>query len=317
MSFSTDTKNELARILPEERSVAVAELAAIVKSAGSIQIAGYKKINLKILTELNSIARKVFKLLKNNFNINTTISINKNQMLKRNNSYVLTVTDEMGATELLRELGMLEPGDGFFTVDKVPEKLIEQDECKRAFLRGAFLGGGSISDPDKSYHMEFVTNSEEFAISLKDLINSIGLNSKIVPRKSNHIVYLKESEQISDLLSVIGAHNALLSLQNTKILKEMRNNVNRIVNCETANLSKTVNAAVRQVEDINLIQRTIGISNLPMNLQEIAQIRVEYEDMTLKELGEMLDPPIGKSGVNHRLRKIGEIAERLREENNI
>jgi len=317
MSFSTDTKNELARILPEERSVAVAELAAIVKSAGSLQIAGYKKINLKILTELNSIARKVFKLLKNNFDINTTISINKNQMLKRNNSYVLTVTDEMGATELLRELGMLEPGDGFFTVDKVPEKLVEQDECKRAFLRGAFLGGGSISDPDKSYHMEFVTNSEEFAISLKDLINSIGLNSKIVPRKSNYIVYLKESEQISDLLSVIGAHNALLSLQNTKILKEMRNNVNRIVNCETANLSKTVNAAVRQVEDINLIQRTIGISNLPNNLQEIAQIRVEYEDMTLKELGEMLDPPIGKSGVNHRLRKIGEIAEGLREEDNL
>ena len=317
MSFSTDTKNELARILPEERSVAVAELAAIVKSAGSLQIAGYKKINLKILTELNSIARKVFKLLKNNFDINTTISINKNQMLKRNNSYVLTVTDEMGATELLRELGMLEPGDGFFTVDKVPEKLVEQDECKRAFLRGAFLGGGSISDPDKSYHMEFVTNSEEFAISLKDLINSIGLNSKIVPRKSNYIVYLKESEQISDLLSVIGAHNALLSLQNTKILKEMRNNVNRIVNCETANLSKTVNAAVRQVEDINLIQRTIGISNLPNNLQEIAQIRVEYEDMTLKELGEMLDPPIGKSGVNHRLRKLGEIAEGLREENNL
>lgn len=317
MSFSTDAKNELARILPDERKVAVAELAAIIKSAGSIQIAGYKKINLKIITELNSIARKVFKLLKVNFDINTTISINKNQMLKRNNSYVLTVTDEMGATELLRGLGVLEPGDGFFTVNKVPEKLVEEDECKRAFLRGAFLGGGSISDPDKSYHMEFVTNSEEFAISLKDLINSLGLNSKIVPRKNNHIVYLKESEQISDLLSVIGAHKALLSLQNTKVLKEMRNNVNRIVNCETANLSKTVNASVRQVEDINLIQKTIGISNLPKNLQEIALIRVEYEDMTLKELGEILDPPIGKSGVNHRLRKIGEIAERLREENKL
>nr|WP_312215174.1 DNA-binding protein WhiA [Clostridioides sp.] len=317
MSFSTDAKNELARILPDERKVAVAELAAIIKSAGSIQIAGYKKINLKIITELNSIARKVFKLLKVSFDINTTISINKNQMLKKNNSYVLTVTDEMGATELLRELGVLEPGDGFFTVNKVPEKLVEEDECKRAFLRGAFLGGGSISDPDKSYHMEFVTNSEEFAISLKDLINSLGLNSKIVPRKNNHIVYLKESEQISDLLSVIGAHKALLSLQNTKVLKEMRNNVNRIVNCETANLSKTVNASVRQVEDINLIQKTIGISNLPKNLQEIALIRVEYEDMTLKELGEILDPPIGKSGVNHRLRKIGEIAERLREENKL
>jgi len=308
MSFSTDAKNELARILPDGRKVAIAELAAIIKSAGSIQIVGYKKINLKIITELNSIARKVFKLLKVNFDINTTISINKNQMLKRNNSYVLTVTDEMGATELLRELGVLEPGDGFFTVNKVPEKLVEEDECKRAFLRGAFLGGGSISDPDKSYHMEFVTNSEEFAISLKDLINSLGLNSKIVPRKSNYIVYLKESEQ---------AHTSLLELENIRIMKEMRNNVNRIVNCETANLSKTVNASVRQVEDINLIQKTIGISNLPKNLQEIALIRVEYEDMTLKELGDILDPPIGKSGVNHRLRKIGEIAEKLREENKL
>ena len=186
-------------------------------------------------------------------------------------------------------------------------------KCIRAFLRGAFLGGGSISDPEKNYHMEFVTNNEDFANSLKDLINSLGFNSKIVSRKNNYVVYLKESEQISDLLSIIGAHNALLSLQNTKIVKEMRNNVNRIVNCETANLSKTVNAAVRQVENIRFIQETIGISSLPENLQEIARIREEYEDMTLKELGEMLNPPIGKSGVNHRLRKIEEIANKLRE----
>lgn len=316
MSFSTDTKNELARVLPEDRDLEVAELAAIVKSAGSIQIAGFKKMNLKVVTELNSIARKVFKILKNNFDINTTITINKNQMLKRNNSYVLTVTDEMGAVDLLKKLGMLEQGEGFFTVKDVPKHLVETDECKRAFIRGAFLGGGSISDPDKSYHMEFVTNSEEFATSLKDLVNSLGLNSKVVPRKNNFIVYLKESEQISDLLSMIGAHSALLSLQNTKILKEMRNNVNRIVNCETANLSKTVNAAVRQVEDIKYIQNTMGISNLPKNLQDIALIRIENEDMTLKEIGEMLDPPIGKSGVNHRLKKLGEIAKKLREENN-
>ncbi|MGL5694944.1 MAG: DNA-binding protein WhiA, partial [Peptostreptococcaceae bacterium] len=185
-----------------------------------------------------------------------------------------------------------------------------------AFLRGAFLGGGSISDPEKNYHMEFVTNNEDFANSLKDLINSLGFNSKIVSRKNNYVVYLKESEQISDLLSIIGAHHALLSLQNTKILKEMRNNVNRIVNCETANLSKTVNAAVRQVENIRFIQQTIGINSLPENLQEIAVIREEYEDMTLKELGEMLNPPIGKSGVNHRLRKIEEIANKLRENTN-
>ncbi|SCI22172.1 DNA-binding protein WhiA [Romboutsia sp. 1001713B170207_170306_H8] len=313
MSFSTETKNELARIMPENKECSLCELSAIVKLAGTIQIVGYKKLNIKVITELNSIARKVFKLLKQNFAINTTISVNKNQMLKRNNSYVLVVKNEMGSEKLLRELGILPLEDAFYPTDKVPEHLLKNDECIRAFLRGAFLGGGSISDPEKNYHMEFVTNSEEFASSLKDIINSLGFNSKIVSRKNNYVVYLKESEQISDLLSVIGAHNALLSLQNTKIVKEMRNNVNRIVNCETANLSKTVNAAVRQVENIRFIQETIGINSLPENLQEIARIREEYEDMTLKELGEMLNPPIGKSGVNHRLRKIEEIANKLRE----
>lgn len=312
MSFSAETKNELSRVISNDDYCNMTELAAIVRLAGSIQIAGYRKLNLKITTELNSVARKVFKLLKQNFGINTTISVNKNQMLKRNNSYVLIVTSEMGSENLLRELGILEPGDGFYTVNKVPENLLQNEECIRSFIRGAFIGGGSISDPGKNYHMEFVTNNEDFAKSLKDLINKLGFNCKVVSRKNNFVVYLKESEQISDLLSIIGAHNALLSLQNTKIVKAMRNNVNRIVNCETANLSKTVNASVRQIENIKLIQDTIGISSLPENLQEIARIRLECEDMTLKELGEMLEPPIGKSGVNHRLRKIEEIANDLR-----
>ena len=257
MSFSAETKNELARVISEDDYCNKTELAAIVRLAGSIQIAGYRKLNLKITTELNSVARKVFKLLKQNFGINTTISVNKNQMLKRNNSYVLMVTSEMGAEHLLKELGILEPGDGFYTVNKVPENLLQNEECIRAFIRGAFIGGGSISDPGKNYHMEFVTNNEDFAKSLKDLINKLEFNCKVVSRKNNFVVYLKESEQISDLLSVIGAHNALLSLQNTKIVKAMRNNVNRIVNCETANLSKTVNASVRQIENIKLIQDSI------------------------------------------------------------
>ena len=302
MSFFFFFKNELARVISNDDYCNMTELAAIVRLAGSIQIAGYRKLNLKITTELNSVARKVFKLLKQNFGINTTISVNKNQMLKRNNSYVLIVTSEMGSENLLRELGILEPGDGFYTVNKVPENLLQNEECIRSF----------ISDPGKNYHMEFVTNNEDFAKSLKDLINKLGFNCKVVSRKNNFVVYLKESEQISDLLSIIGAHNALLSLQNTKIVKAMRNNVNRIVNCETANLSKTVNASVRQIENIKLIQDTIGISSLPENLQEIARIRLECEDMTLKELGEMLEHPIGKSGVNHRLRKIEEIANDLR-----
>ena len=310
MSFSSETKNELARVKDIDVNDKQAELSAIVRMSGTIQFAGLRKINVKITTELNSVARRVFKLLKKEFNIETTISVNKNQMLKRNNSYVLMVKSENGAEKLLKKLGILEDRDGFFPTNCIPKEIFEDDILKKAYLRGAFLGGGSISDPEKNYHMEFVTNNEDYANSLRDLINSFGLNSKIVARKNSFVVYLKESEQISDLLSMIGAYQALLSLQSTKIV--MRNNVNRIVNCETANLSKTVNAAVRQVENIKLIQNKIGISSLPENLQEIALLRVENEDMSLKELGEMLNPPISKSGVNHRLKKIEQIANDLK-----
>lgn len=312
MSFSTETKNELTRIMADDLRYRKAELSGITKLAGTIQIAGYKKINLKISTELNSIARKIFKILKSDFDINTNIVVNKNQMLKRNNSYVLTVTSEMGSYKLMKDLGILESSEGFFTSSTIPSWILEDEECKKAFIRGAFLGGGSISDPEKNYHLEFVVNHEEFAKSLMELINSLGFNSKIVSRKNSYVVYLKESEQISDLLSVIGGFQALLSLQNTKILKQMRNDVNRIVNCETANLSKTVNAAVRQVENIRFIQNKIGISRLPESLQQIALLRVENEDLTLKELGELLNPPISKSGVNHRLKKIEDIANELK-----
>lgn len=312
MSFSAETKNELARVFSDNKCCNISELSAIVRLSGSIQIAGYKKLNLKISTELNSTARKVFKLLKSNFGIHTDISVNKNQMLKRNSSYVLMITNDMGAKDLLRELGILSEEEGFLTMNKVPENLIKDNDCVRAFIRGAFLGGGSISDPEKNYHLEFVTNNEEFAESLKDLINSLGFNSKTVSRKNNYVVYLKESEQISDLLNIIGAHQALLSLESTKIVKEMRNNVNRLVNCETANLSKTVNAAVRQIENIKYIEEKVGLNHLPPNLREIAMLRIEYEDLTLKELGEMAKPELSKSAVNHRLRKIEQIADDLR-----
>lgn len=315
MSFSAKTKNELSRVISPRKCCNIMELSAIVKLSGSLQLTGNKKINLKITTEHNSIARKIFKLLKMNFGINTEITVNKNKTLKKSTSYVLLITSDMGAVNLLKELGILCNDDGFYTLNTVPTHLIKDENCARSFIRGAFLGGGSISDPEKNYHLEFVTTNEEFADSLKDLINSMGFNAKIVSRKNNYVVYLKESEQISDLLSIIGAHNALLSLQNVKIVKEMRNNVNRLVNCETANLTKTVSAAVRQIDNIKYIKNKVGMDHIPKNLREIANLRIEYEDLSLKELGEMLDPPVGKSGVNHRLRKIEKIAEDLKEKN--
>ena len=191
--------------------------------------------------------------------------------------------------------------------------LLQQVCCRRAFLRGAFLAGGSISDPKKSYHFEIVCKTLEQAEQLRDIINSFAMEAKIVERKKHQVVYLKEGAQIVDMLNIMEAHVALMNLENVRILKEMRNSVNRKVNCETANISKTVNAAVKQLEDIVFIRDKAGLDGLPDNLREIALLRLENPDAPLKELGTFLDPPVGKSGVNHRLRGISEIAETLRE----
>ncbi len=191
------------------------------------------------------------------------------------------------------------------------EQLLERSCCKRAFLRGAFLAAGSISDPEKSYHFEIVCQQPQQAQLLQELLVSFDLDAKIVQRKKYHIVYLKEGAQIVDALNVMGAYVALMNLENVRILKEMRGSVNRIVNCETANINKVVGAAYRQVEDIHYIQSRIGLDELPPSLREMALLRLEYPDTSLKDLGELCDPPVGKSGVNHRLRKLAELAEKL------
>ena len=201
-----------------------------------------------------------------------------------------------------------------YTFQTQREQLLSRTCCKRAFLRGAFLASGSISDPQKSYHFEIVCRTMEQAEQLQQLMNGFETEAKIVERKGHYVVYLKEGSQIVDMLNVMEAYISLMNLENVRILKEMRNSVNRKVNCETANISKTVNAAVKQLEDIELIRSKLGLDQLPQNLREMALIRLEYPEAALKELGNYLTPPVGKSGVNHRLRKLAEIAEDLRGE---
>lgn len=315
MSFSLKVKNEVCRYVEMSKSQAIAELSAIMKVSGTLLLGGNKQFSFKVTTENPAIARFVFKLLKDHFGIHTKIMVKKSNSLKKNNVYMILITEEMGVKNLLKEVGLLKERENIFALDySIPEDILEDENCKRAYIRGAFLGGGSVSNPEKTYHLEFVTHDNEYADDLSSLINQYGLNSKVIQRKSSFIVYIKEGEQIVDLLNIISAHSSLLELENVRIMKEMRNNVNRLVNCETANLSKTVNAAVRQVESIKIIQKEIGLTRLPKNLQEIAELRLNYPDESLKELGEMLNPPVGKSGVNHRLRRIEKIAEEVRRE---
>ena len=194
----------------------------------------------------------------------------------------------------------------------VNNMVIMQECCKRAFIRGAFLTTGSISDPEKFYHFEIVCATEAKAEQLQKIIKFFEIDAKIVERKKHFVVYIKEGSGIVDILNVMEAHVALMNLENVRILKEMRNSVNRKVNCETANLKKTVSASVKQIEDIKYIRDTVGLSTLSEGLEEMAMLRLDNPEASLKELGSMLNPPVGKSGVNHRLRKICDIADGLK-----
>jgi DNA-binding protein WhiA len=230
--------------------------------------------------------------------------------LKKNNVYIVRLSQR--AKEILEDMKIL--GDGFTFIHDIASDLIKKKCCKRSYLRGAFLAGGSVNNPEtSSYHLEIASLYKEHNDSLCELMNKFGLNSKTLERKKGYITYLKEAEKITEFLNIVGAVNALLRFEDVRIVRDMRNSVNRLVNCETANLNKTIGASIRQVENIRYINETVGLNILPDKLREIAELRLHYTDVTLKELGEMVTgSTISKSGINHRLRKIDEIADKLR-----
>jgi len=310
MSFSVKTKDELARIEPGKSCCQKAELAALIKMDGTIHLSGHHQVGLQISTENAAIARRIFRMLKDLYDLQSEILVSRKARLKKNNSYLVRVGAGEKVRFILAELGMLdEKGRLFYGLKK---ELVKRECCRRAYLRGVFLGGGSVNNPEGTYHLEIITNNEQHAEDICCLINRYNLAAKISTRKNWQVIYLKESEHIISLLNLMGAHSALLSFENVRIYKDMRNQVNRLVNCETANLNKTVNAAVRQVDNIKFIASTIGLDKLTPSLREMAEIRLEYPDISLKELGEMLEPPVGKSGVNHRIRKLEIIADKIR-----
>ena len=315
MSFSSRVKEELSRQHSSARHCQIAEIAAILSLCGRIHIDEEDQYSIRIHTENVAVARKYFTLLKKAFNIKADVSIRRNAFLKRNRTYTVWVRESRDAVRVLEATKLMDRHGEIGETLSVGHNLVLQNPCcRRAFIRGAFLASGSISDPEKFYHFEIVCASSEKAEQLREVIATFSIDAKIVVRKKYYVVYIKEGSQIVDILSVMEAHVALMELENIRILKEMRNSVNRQVNCETANINKTVSAAVKQLGDISYIRDTVGIDYLPESLAEIAQVRLERPEATLKELGEILNPPVGKSGVNHRLRKISTIAETLREQ---
>ena len=314
MSFSGNVKEELSEHWSSARHCQIAELAAILGLCGSIIINSRNEYRVKVHTENKAVARKVFTLIKKTFNIESDISIRRN-IQKQSVSYSVVVKQHQDALRVLQAVKLIDEHlDGFEEVRIVNPIVVQQTCCKRAFIRGAFLAAGSMSDPKKAYHFEIVCAAEPMAEQIRELMSSFSMDAKIVQRKKSYVVYLKEGSQIVDILNIMEAHVSLMELENVRILKEMRNSVNRKVNCETANLNKTVSAAVKQLEDITYLRDTIGLEKLSEGLEEVALARLSHPDASLKELGALLSPPVGKSGVNHRLRKLGDLAEKVRKE---
>ncbi|MDP2892721.1 MAG: DNA-binding protein WhiA [Bacillota bacterium] len=309
MSFSSAAKHEIIHNKIGGQCCLAAELCAFLHLNGSIILGS--GLSLMLRTEDPATARRVFTLLKALFGIHTGIAMKDSTKFKKGHIFELGVSGEETVKEILHRTGLMKGDAELFP--GIAGGVVKKRCCRRAFLRGAFLAAGSVANPEKNYHLEFVTHSSVFAEDICRLLAGFGLHSKTVIRKGSPIVYLKDGEGIVEFLKLIGANNAILELENVRILKQVRNNVNRAVNCETANLQKTLDASYRQAGNIKYLEANYGFDKLSPQLRRIAELRLEYPDATLSELSELAEENIGKSGVNHRLRKLDEIAERIRE----
>lgn len=301
MSFSSNVKAELLTCILSNKQIHCkkAQLLAIINCCGYVSIAPLHKFvvihneNLDILNLCKNLIWDFFQY---------TVDISLNELLIEDSA----VVDKIVSTLSLRD------SDDFSINPPIAKEIVSSQCCKRMYIRTAFYISGSINDPSKRYHIEFVDNDYDHANALVDMISDFNITMKVIERQNHFVIYCKESEQIVDLLNVMSAYKSLLEFENLRVVKEVRNNVNRRVNCETANINKVVNSAVRQLEDINIVDSSLGIENLPDNLREVAIARRQYPEASLKELGELMIPCVGKSGVNHRLKKIQQLANKFK-----
>ncbi len=308
MSFTAEVKEELARIEASKPCCARAELSGLIRVEGTLHFTGGGHMRLEIATETAPVARKIIKLLHSTYQLETELTVRRS-VLHRSNNYLITVVNQPGLHPALTDMGIVDAS--FAPLYELPRSLIKKDCCAIAYLRGVFLGGGFVADPHGDFHFELTAESEPVANDLVTLMARFGINARVTSRRGSYTVYLKGAEPIVDFLALVGAHRALLRTEDVRIIKEMRNDVNRLVNAETANLQKTAAAAAGQVEAVRSIERARGLDALPPALREIASLRLEHPEVSLRELGELADPPLSKSAVYHRIRRLEELAEEL------
>lgn len=310
MSFSSQVKNELAHRVSRKNCCQVAELSAIIRMDGSLKISGHSQgYALRLTMENAAVARRVIKLFADIFGLRAKVTVRRSRLSKRNN-YLVEVKEDPKLSQTLNELGILD--DSLKVRYDITPRLTRKSCCAAAYLRGLFMGGGFVSNPAGDYHLELVSDNNTLVNDARDLMERFNLSPKILSRGNNLKIYLKGSDQIVQLLALIGAHTALLKWEDKRIIKGVRATVNRLVNCDTANLNKAVEAALSQLRDIALIEEKMGIDKLPQGLAELANTRLAYPQSSIRELGEAFQPPLSKSAVYHRIRRLKIVAEKLR-----
>jgi len=293
LSFSHKIKQELAKNISSSRHCQIAELSALYHFSYKSHEDGF---GIVFKSDSESIIRKCFTLIKKTYNMYRDFGWEDAPVIATGQSYELRISDEENARRIREAI--------FSPV------VTQSSCCKRAYLRGAFLAIGSINDPENSYHLEYVCQNMDDVKRIMELLSSFDIEAKIFERKNSCVVYIKDGTHIVEVLNVMEAHIGMMEFENMRILKEMRNSVNRQVNCETANINKTVSAAQKMIDEITFLMGIKEYEGLPANLKEIAELRVEYPEASLTELGELCNPKVGKSGVNHRLRKLSEMASK-------
>ena len=318
MSFASETKNELARIEPEKKCCMLAEISGFLRVAGSIGLVGFGKFKIIITTDNPAVARHYKKLIQDYFGIETKLEIGEGKAVGKNRSsrkfsYSITIDADNRSEQILRETGILLVREGNnYISDGIYSGIVRTKCCKKAYLRGVFMGAGTMSDPEKGYDLEFVLESATMAADLKKLINSfVDLSCKVIERRGKHVVYMKKADYISDMLAIMGASSQVFSMEETRIKKEMVGSARRMSNCDSANMDRSIEASMKHIEAIKKIQETKGLASLPETLREAAELRLEHPDISIAALGELCDPPMKKAGINKRLMRIQEIASKL------
>lgn len=306
MSFTAEVKDELSRLISDHEACKKAELSALVRIEGHLS----GKYRLEVVTELAPVARIAVRLLHDIYQLKTEITTRRSVLHKTYN-YLITVPAQMGLKEALVDLGII--SESGLEMGIVP-RLVQEQCCLISYLRGAFLGGGFIANPKRDFHFELTCGHEGLAHGLVALLAQNGIPAKAIARRSAWIVYIKGAEPIVDFLALVGAHKALLAVEDVRVTKSIRNDENRRVNAELANQAKSVEASLVQIQNIQLLVDKNGLDSLPKALREVAMLRLAHPDVSLRELGELADPPLSKSAINHRIRRIDELVQKLLED---